>query len=430
MKSPVAVPNPEGEHRCDPGPPRLSPPQMEVLSRLILDHTPDCIKLLDENARVSWVSAPGCRLLEIDDPAQLIGSPWLELWPESARPDVAAAVEAARTGGIGRFTHRCRTFKGTPKWWHVIVTAIRTPDDQPMLLSLSRDVTELVALIDNERALAVRAEAARDAADRATAQKDELLATVSHELRVPLNIVLSWSVMLQAESSDPAAVKVARRIERATTEQILLIEQLLEDHRLDHTTAIAAVEAVDVHQVVAEAMAVVHPEAERRRQLLTLHAGDADCDDRYVAGDSRRLRQVLVNLLWNAAKFTPDGGRITVRVQPDPAGCRIMVSDTGVGIGPAFIDHIFDRYSQEDRPAVRNEKGLGLGLHIAKRLVEMHGGTIEAESAGPDTGAAFTIVLPTIDAQARRSGPSRGSRSGSDLRPHAPAASRPTAGAN
>lgn len=415
-------PEPFGQLHCDVASPRLSGGQSEAVSRLILEHSPDCIKLLDARAQVAWVSAAGCRLLEVADPARLIGSPWLDLWPESARPVITAAIDAARNHGIGRFTQPCPTFAGTPKWWHVLVIAVRSAGDEPMLLSLSRDVTELVAMVEQERALTARAEAARDAADLATAQKEELLGVVSHELRVPLNTVLSWAVLLRTHSTDPSTQEIAARIERATTEQILLIDQLLEEQRLDHGRSSATREAVNVREVAVEARAVVEAEVLRRGLQLTF---DETGGEVLVAGDPRRLRQVLINLLSNAAKFTPEGGRIAMRVESDMAGCRITVRDSGIGIGSDFLPQIFDRYSQEDRPGGARGKGLGLGLHISKRLVEMHGGTIAVESAGPGRGASFTVLLPAL-----ATAPRVNMASSDDSFPHADRRQDPPAGSS
>lgn len=385
--------HPGGAH-CDVGPAPLTAVEAEAAFQVIVRHSPDCIKLLDERERIVWVNPMGCRLLEIDDPSRVIGVPWLELWPEPARPDVAAAIHAARSGSIGRFTQPCPTFEGTPKWWHVIVTSVRTDEGRPMLLSLSRDVTDLVALLDQERTLAARANAARAVAEREREQKDELLATVSHELRVPLNTVLSWAVMLQAPVSGQTAGQIARRIERATNEQIDLIERLMEDHRLEHDSDPAALETVDVHQAVADSLAVLEPEAARRGLQLTC---DFRAGEHQVSGDPRRLRQVLINLLSNAVKFTARGS-ITVSLESDGARSRISVRDTGIGMDAAFLDRVFDRYSQEKRVDRGHAKGLGLGLHVVKRLVEAQGGTVSAESAGPGLGAVFTIVLPAAKA--------------------------------
>ncbi|MCS0582277.1 ATP-binding protein [Massilia pinisoli] len=237
---------------------------------------------------------------------------------------------------------------------------------------------------------------ARDQAERLSALKDEFLATLSHELRTPLNAMLGWAGMLQRGVKDEATFKRGlETIERNARAQGQLIDDLLDMSRIIAGTVRLDVQTVDPARIVEAAVGTVHPAAAAKtialRTDLGRHAGALPLE---VRADPGRLQQVLWNLLANAVKFTPPGGSVQVQLGRDGGDAVIRVIDSGIGIAPDFLPYVFDRFRQQDASISRQHGGLGLGLSIAKQLVELHGGTIAVHSAGPHTGTTFTVRLP------------------------------------
>jgi PAS domain S-box-containing protein len=222
--------------------------------------------------------------------------------------------------------------------------------------------------------------------------KDEFLATLSHELRTPLNAVLGYARMLQSgaisQEKVPQALDV---IDRNATALAQIVEDVLDVSRIVLGKARMRVEPTDVSDVVADAIATVKPAADAKGVTVNCSLAQGAA---IVAGDHSRLQQVVWNLLTNAVKFTPREGRVDVRVVEDDSHVRIIVSDTGVGFPAAFQPHLFERFRQAESGTTRPHGGLGLGLSIAHHIVEMHGGTIEAESGGEGKGATFSVTLP------------------------------------
>jgi signal transduction histidine kinase len=222
--------------------------------------------------------------------------------------------------------------------------------------------------------------------------KDEFLATLSHELRTPLNAILGWTRLLRAGALPPGSVdRALEKVERNAQAQTRLVEDLLEVSRITSGKLRLDLREVDLATLIHAAVESVRPAADARE--LTLET--AGLDQRLpTIGDPDRLQQVIWNLLSNAVKFTPAGGRVAVTLTRTDAVDTIVVRDTGVGIEPAFVAHVFDTFRQADASSTRQFGGLGLGLSIARRLVELHGGTIHAASEGMGRGATFTVRLP------------------------------------
>jgi PAS domain S-box-containing protein len=247
-------------------------------------------------------------------------------------------------------------------------------------------VLERERLLDAERA-------ARADAERASRVKDEFVAMVSHELRTPLNAILGWTQLMVKPGAPPDVV--ARGIDviaRNTRLQTQLISDLLDVSRIVSGKLRLDIEQTDLAAVVNDAIDTVQREADDKKIVVER---DLHREVGSIAGDAARIQQIVWNLLVNAVKFTPEGGRILVRVRQAGPDAEITVSDTGVGIRPEFLPHIFDRFRQADQSITRRVGGLGLGLSIVKHLVELHGGTITAESGGIGCGATFTIVFPS-----------------------------------
>ena len=249
--------------------------------------------------------------------------------------------------------------------------------------------------------------------ERANRVKDEFLATLSHELRTPLNAVLGWTRMLRRGAVPPdRAPAILETIERNAAAQMQLVEELLDLSSMAAGALRLNVTRVDLRDAIGGAVETVRPAADAKSQRLTLSI-EASVGE--IAGDPSRLRQVLWNLLANAVKFTPAGGAIDITAVEGPADVEITVRDTGPGIRPDFLPHVFEPFQQADASASRMAGGLGLGLAIVRHIVEAHGGTVCARSEGPGLGSAFSVRLPTgrppqHDNGGDRSGDLRGSR--------------------
>ena len=235
-----------------------------------------------------------------------------------------------------------------------------------------------------------RATAARDEAEAANLAKDEILATLSHEMRGPLNTIVGWAAMLRSGRLDPRRVDAAlATIERAARQQARLVDDLLDIARIGANTLEVELKPIDLAAVVAEAVSSVRLDVEQAG--LTLESSADVCT---VMGDARRLQQVVWNLLSNAIKFTPEGGRVSIGLVASGGRVELTIADTGRGIDANFLPHIFDRYRQADGNPAARRRGLGLGLAIVRHVVTLHGGTVVASSDGPGKGATFTITLP------------------------------------
>ncbi len=256
---------------------------------------------------------------------------------------------------------------------------------------LRQAMTEAARLVLDERE---RQQAARAEAEAANTVKDEFLATLSHELRTPLNAVLGWSRMLKTGSLDEATAKRAVDvIERNANAQLQLIEDLLDVSRIVTGKLRLDVKAVALASVIEAAVDTLRPAAEaksiRLQPVVDPRAGP-------VSGDPDRLQQIVWNLLSNAVKFTPRGGRVQIRLGRVNSHVEIVVTDTGKGITADMLPHVFDRFRQADGSSQRAHGGLGIGLALVKSLVELHGGSVQAASAGLDQGATFTVTLPLM----------------------------------
>lgn len=235
---------------------------------------------------------------------------------------------------------------------------------------------------------------ARAEAEKLNRLKDEFLSTVSHELRTPLNAILGWSQILRTRKLDEASMNRAlETIERNARSQVQLIDDLLDISRIITGKIRLNVQTVELLPVIEAAIDTVRPAADakdiRLQSVLDPAAGP-------VLGDSERLQQIIWNLLSNAVKFTPKHGRVQVYLQRINSHVEIVVADTGQGISAEFLPYVFERFRQANGSITRSFGGLGLGLAIVRQLVELHGGTVHAESPGEGQGATFTVKLPLI----------------------------------
>lgn len=402
--------------------------QSEERFRRILESSSDCIKLLDLDGKILYMNPGGLCLLETEDFSSYANTDWLYFWQEDDRSATEAAVAAAKAGKISRFQGFCPTAKGTPKWWDVVVTPIVDPKGQVIqLLATSRDVTEQKQAEQERNRLLQLEQTARLEAERANRLKDEFLSVLSHELRSPLNPILGWSKLMQTHKFDSTKTAEAlSTIERNAKLQCQLIDDLLDIAKILQGKLSMEVAPVDLAFVIEAAIDTVKAAAVAKNILLHPMLPQIG----QVSGDATRLQQIVWNLLSNAVKFTPTGGRVEVKLEhieivneelgmkkegkldhsqfsiSNPqfsSFAQITISDTGKGIHPSFLPHIFESFRQEDASITRKYGGLGLGLAIVRHLVEAHGGTIWADSQGEGQGAVFTLRIPLLHAESEQS---------------------------
>ena len=266
------------------------------------------------------------------------------------------------------------------------------------VLSLVLDVTARQSAEEERAASLVRERDARQHAEEADRLKDEFLATLSHELRTPLTSILGWASMIRnGEVEGSNASRAIETIERNARSQARLIDDLLDVSRIITGNLRLDLHPLNLAPIVDTALDALRPTADAKGMKLQTRFVPGQC---LVKGDPNRLRQVIWNLLSNAIKFTPRHGSVSIDLTCVESTARLTVSDTGDGISPEFLPYVFDRFRQAEGSISRKQGGLGLGLAVARHLVELHGGTIRAESDGIGKGAVFTVDLPL--AQERR----------------------------
>jgi two-component system, chemotaxis family, CheB/CheR fusion protein len=261
-----------------------------------------------------------------------------------------------------------------------------------MILLSMEDITDRKQFETERSQLLEQEQLARQQAEKANRVKDEFLANLSHELRNPLTPILAWSQMLRCgklkEAETHRALEV---IERSAKAQSQLIEDLLDISRITNGKLQLSISPIDLQVVVQRALEGVQLSATAKNIEIVSHLNSAT-----VLGDRDRLQQVLWNILSNAIKFTPAGGRVEIVMQTIENHAEVRVSDTGKGIAPELLPYIFDRFRQGDSSTTKTDQGLGLGLSIVYHLVDLHGGTVQAESPGEGQGTKITLRLPLL----------------------------------
>ncbi|NHZ63231.1 PAS domain-containing protein [Massilia sp. CCM 8694] len=486
-------------------------PAVPDIGAAIYDSSPDCVKVLDVDGRMLAMNRNGQCAMEIDDFAPLVGLAWASWWPPETAATVLTALDAARSGGTGRFGAFCQTAKGTPKWWEVIVAPILGADGQPeRILVMSRDVTgarqadeelrqsvERLQLAtdaaelglwtwdpvsdkvtwDNEHtydilgvahgeqpvnaarfasdflhpddmarfAQAVAASVAGDlrfqfqgrvlhkdgsvrwvelhgrphdcagqprtqlvgtiaditarklAEDKlrdADRRKDEFLAMLAHELRNPLAPIGAAAELLKLGKFDEARVRrTSEIISRQVSHMTHLVNDLLDVSRVTGGVVKLDTAPLDLRDIVADAVEQSGPLIRGRGHKLCIHVPP---EASTVLGDAKRLVQIVGNLLNNAAKYTPDGGKIDLLIAMDDERVTLSVADNGIGMEHQLACRVFDLFSQAEHTSDRTAGGLGLGLALVKSLVEMHGGTVSCVSGGTGAGSTFSVSLPRL----------------------------------
>jgi PAS domain S-box-containing protein len=341
------------------------------------------------------------RLLEVNETftrlsgytrEEAVGRTTLELgvWARDSDREEEIALVSER-GGVRDLEYRFRMKDGTERVGLLSAERIEI-GGEPCALTVIQDITEQKRAEAERDQTLEREKALRAKAEEASRLKDEFLATVSHELRTPLTSILGWAHMLRTgQSADGDLSKALETIERNARAQSQLIDDLLDVSRIITGKLRLDVRAVDPNSFIEAAIEAVRPAAEVKgiRVQKIIDTGVIS-----VSGDPVRLQQVVWNLLSNAIKFTPRGGRVQIRLERVNSHIEIAVSDNGPGIAPEFLPHVFDRFRQADQRTTRQHGGMGLGLAIVRHLVELHGGTVRAESPGEGQGSTFMVLLP------------------------------------
>ena len=320
---------------------------------------------------------------------------WYEQIHPADRERVGRGIHAAIDDGKLEWSDEYRFLRADGSAAYVFDRGriVRDDSGKPIrMIGSMLDLTERKQAEQTKERLLEESQQARSEAESANQMKDEFLATLSHELRTPLNAILGWANLLKSDRLDAEARKEGiDAIERNSRVQAQLIEDLLDVSRIISGKLRLDVQRVAPADVIEAALAAVMPAADAREirihKVLDHGAGP-------VAGDPARLQQVIWNLLSNAVKFTPKGGRIQILLERVNSHIEISVSDTGQGIEPDFLPHVFDRFRQSDASTTRRHGGLGLGLSIVRQLVELHGGSVRAKSPGEGQGATFIVALP------------------------------------
>jgi hypothetical protein len=331
------------------------------------------------------------------DPEALFGFPRGSFGPElhigrTAHPDDGERVEhataLARETGLYEADYRAVRPDGSIVWITERGRVFSNTEGDRMV-GISRDITRERESAQERERLLRRAREARDEAERQSRLKDEFLATLSHELRTPMNIILGWLHTIAAGKPIRDVKSALAIVQRNALIQAKLIDDLLDMNRLLSGNMRVELADVDVGATLHGAIQGLQPAADAKGVTITSTVS------RPISAwaDPRRLQQILWNLLHNALKFTETRGRVDVKVEERNGRVQIVVQDTGHGISPEFLPHVFERFRQEDSSTTRATAGLGLGLSIVKHLVELHGGTVAAFSGGRGAGATFTVQL-------------------------------------
>lgn len=318
-------------------------------------------------------------------------------WPEHIHPEdqewaTKYCLESSLIKDNYEFEYRMVAADGRVVWLYDIVNVVRVGDKPKLLYGFMFDISDRKQAEQEREQLLQREKAARTEAEIANRLKDEFLATLSHELRTPLSAIIGWTHLLRNRKFDANTTATGlETISRNAKTLAALIEDILDVSRIIQGTLHLNTESVQLTLVVEAAIDTVRYAADAKEiQIDYKIAPDAEV----IKADAQRLQQIIWNLLSNAVKFNTPQGRVTVQIERIDESIQIRVSDTGEGIALEFLPYVFDRFRQADSSTTRSHSGIGLGLAIVRHLVELHGGTVTAESPGIGQGASFTVNLP------------------------------------
>jgi PAS domain S-box-containing protein len=369
--------------------------QSEERYRYLSDAMPQLVWTCNANGEYEHVNQRWCEFTG-QSIEQALGFGWTKvLHPEDIQPAIQTWTEALQMGELYEHEMRYQRFDGIYRWH--LARGLPIKDEQGCVMKwfgTSTDIDDRKQ-VEAERHLLLQLEqTARAEAEAANRTKDDFVAMVSHDLRSPLNAILGWAKLLRTRQLAPENItRALETIESNAKSQAKLLEDLLDMSRIIRGKLQLEITQVNLGATIGVAIETVYPSANAKNIRLE---SILDRSTPAISGDINRLLQVLGNILSNAIKFTPPGGRIEVRLSTYPESnfdsALIQVSDTGIGISPEFLPYIFERYHQGN--STHKQGGLGLGLAIARHLIELHGGTIQASSPGVGQGATFTMKLP------------------------------------
>lgn len=404
--------------------------QSEERYRLLIEGVTDyAIFILNPQGCIQSWTIGAERILGYQE-VEVIGQPFSLLFTEDAiQQGIPEKVLREASQGVSKENRWHIRKDKTCFWAHCVITALW--DEAGNLRGYSKimqDITARKEAEEERNQLLEREQLARLEAESANQAKDEFLAILSHELRTPLTAITGWVEMLRSGKLDSTKTKIAlETIERNATLQTQLVEDLLDISRIIRGDLWLDNKPIDLVEVIQEAIEIVQPQIEEKHirfdsRVDLLIKSSVDEDDSqlkltsaFVMGDSERLQQIVLNLLSNSIKFTPERGEVIINLSVvnsrnlnhESSNSRVdtsarhvvqlQIKDTGIGIQGDFLPHVFDRFRQADSTNTRSYKGLGLGLAIARYLVERQGGTIEADSPGVGQGATFTVKLPLLE---------------------------------
>jgi PAS domain S-box-containing protein len=334
---------------------------------------------------------------------QSLGSGWLAaLHPDDIKNADEVWSNAVKDSTIYNNEYRFKRASDDSYRWQ-LARGLPLKDEQGFVVKwfgTCTDIHEQKQILEERAHLLELEQIARAKAETANRIKDEFLAVLSHELRTPLNAILGWSKLLQTRRLDETKTSEAlATIERNATLQVQLIEDLLDISRILQGKLTLNITKINLESTVLSALETMQLAAETK--LIEMNTA-FEPNVGQIMGDSTRLQQVVWNLVSNAIKFTPKGGKVQVRLEEADGYAQIIVSDTGKGISADFLPFVFDYFRQADSTSTRNFGGLGLGLAIVRNIVEMHGGIVQAESHGEGKGAIFTVSLPLLSNESPR----------------------------
>lgn len=358
----------------------------EARFRAIFNQAISGICLIDE--AFTFVEANPAMLSMLKrDSSEVVGHKMMDFVPESAVPQLEVMLAGPREG-VWRSDFPLVDTEGrlVPIEWNL------SPHGEPgLVLAVAIDISERMTMAAQRELLLDREQAARASAERLGRSKDEFIAVLSHELRTPLNAILNWVHVLKKTDTPDMLARALGSIERNARIQSRLVSDILDVSRMDLGKLHLEPEEVDMAEELHGAVSALAASVREKNLDLVVEVIDVT---RPLWADAARLQQIIWNLLTNAIKFSPSGGRIVVRCKQDDEGLVLTVQDQGRGIAPEFVPFLFERFTQSDSSSSRLHGGLGLGLSIVKHLVELHGGHVSAASAGLGLGSTFTVQLP------------------------------------
>ncbi len=368
--------------------------EIENRYRALVELSPDAI-FVNANNEIVYINPAALKFFGASKPEELLGRSPMEFVSAASAEVIRTRIRSLTSDGTSMplVEEEWVRLDGSRVTVEAVAAGIPWQRGKAIQVVL-RDISDRKKA-DSEKARLLSSErAARNNAEHANRMKDEFLATLSHELRTPLNAILGWSQLLRGGESDAEELKQGLdTIERNARAQTQLIEDLLDMSRIISGNLRLDIQRVVPVTFITNAIESIKPAAEakeiRLEQILDPAAGP-------VSGDPNRLQQVAWNLLSNAVKFTPRGGKVQILLQRVDSHVEFTVSDTGQGISPEFLPFLFERFRQADASTTRQFGGLGLGLSIAKQLVDLHGGSIRARSAGAKQGSTFVVKLPLV----------------------------------